>query len=151
VDPIRTLTAALEAEPDEQAARCALIDALQDERGYSLQGAKSVAGKVVNAARNARDVARVVAMLDDDSPRRQTVRNLILDCCRGVNRDTTPIDVVPGTLEPIVTGTPSRCEFPDGTPCINPAAAFRAGVQVIYTPESRRITVGAKWVLRYEG
>jgi len=150
LDTVAALSAALMSAPRDHTLYLALVDAFMEQRGC----ARSTAERHVRAkrryAQDSADVRAAELLLGGTSARSRRARVR----CHQI-RDTTcppavPVSVAPGDAGPTMSGEPPRSEFKNGGVCQYPGAARRAGYKIRYIPDTRVVTVGARFVLAVE-
>jgi hypothetical protein len=97
--------------------------------------------------------ARAERALADDTRRGRKLRADLRGRC-GVSPHAAgvPIRVVGAGRSdepPAVTGEPPHSTFKNGDRCHSPGGAVQAGFRVKYHPDSRVVTVGARWLCEF--
>jgi len=102
VNNVDEMVKAIEREPDDLTAVCALTDALIEEREMTVSEARRHAEQVVETARSARDLANATALLCKGSPMREVLLAWIVGTGDADTDDMTSVITVVGGAPPLV-------------------------------------------------
>lgn len=125
---VELLLLSINQDPDDLTAVCALTDALIEERDMQRSEADRHAERVVQAVRDARDLAEAARLMRPEQPWHDELVTDIMSACGSPLLSGTII-VVTSDMTPFVSGS---LQHGQGRAWFNPT-----------------ITVGAQWLIRH--
>lgn len=141
---VQLMVAAVQASPSDETAQCALADAAIDA-GMDPEKASKRAAKLAQ-------LAEANALLEGKGRKASRIRSALRRRVGATNRrggtdGTVPVVVVAGKIRPRLVGHGSYYTTPSGAPVHHPNAYRSAWGKPVYHCSTRRVEVGAGWLL----